>query len=248
MPSVPRALAIGSVLLGGLLGGFLAYRGFERQPAGLPLQGSGERAERAEHGSTGGAPADSAGRDGDAAQLTPRARPIPESIPDVRLPDLAGNEKSLRDFLGHPLIVNFWATWCAPCRREMPLLQQLRRAYRGDGLEIVGVAVDFRTAVEQYRRQHAVDYPLLVGEQQGLAAVEQFGMQPVLPFSIFADAQGRIVTVKLGELHRDEADYILGMMRQLAAGGTDLARARTGISARLKELAIERAQGPAERP
>jgi thiol-disulfide isomerase/thioredoxin len=158
------------------------------------------------------------------------------------MPDLAGREKSLRAFLGRPLIINFWATWCAPCRREIPLLQQLRQAYHGDGLEIVGIAVDSRADVANYVRGRAVNYPLLIGEDRGLAAAEQFGMQTALPFSVFADAQGRIVAVKIGELHRDEADYILGAMRAVAAGRMSLPEAKAGMAQRLRELATERAR------
>jgi thiol-disulfide isomerase/thioredoxin len=163
-------------------------------------------------------------------------------VPDLKLPDLSGQETSLRGFLGRPLIINFWATWCAPCRREMPLLQQLHQAYRAEGLTIVGIAVDFRSAVADYVRRRAVDYPLLIGEDQGLAAAEQFGMQTVLPFSVFADAQGRIIALKIGELHRDEADYILGTMRALAAGRLSPPQAHAAIAQRLKELAIEHAR------
>ena len=116
----------------------------------------------------------------------------------------------------------------------------------GDRLEIVGIAVDFRAAVADYVRRRAVDYPLLIGEDQGLAAAEQFGMQTVLPFSVFADAQGRIIAVKIGELHRDEADYILGAMRELAAGRLSLPEAHAGIAQRLRELAVERARAGAD--
>jgi hypothetical protein len=106
----------------------------------------------------------------------------------------------------------------------------------------VGIAVDFRAAVADYVGRRAVNYPLLIGEDQGLAAAEQFGMQTVLPFSVFADAQGRIIAVKIGELHRDEADYILGAMRAVAAGRLSLPEAHAGIAQRLRELAVERAK------
>ena len=71
-------------------------------------------------------------------------------------------------------------------------------------------------------------------------------MQTVLPFSVFADAAGRIVAIKVGELHRDEADYILGAMRALASGRLSLAEAHAGITQRLRELAIERARAAAK--
>jgi thiol-disulfide isomerase/thioredoxin len=236
MPAASRTLAIVLVTLGGLAGGFLCYRSALRPPA-APIS--------AATGSPPGPALATAGGDSESEAPAPQgpvARPIPDTVPDLKLPDLSGQEKSLRGFLGRPLIINFWATWCAPCRREMPLLQQLHQAYRAEGLTIVGIAVDFRSAVADYVRGRAVDYPLLIGEDQGLAAAEQFGMQTVLPFSVFADAQGRIIALKIGELHRDEADYILGTMGALAAGRLSPAQAHAAIAQRLKELAIEHAR------
>jgi thiol-disulfide isomerase/thioredoxin len=166
-------------------------------------------------------------------------------VPAIELPDLAGQPRSLRSFVGRPLIINFWATWCAPCRREMPLLQELRRSHRSEGLEIVGVAVDFRQAVLEFLRGRHIDYPLLVGEQEGLAAAEQFGMEPVLPFSVFADAKGDILAVKIGELHADEAQFILGQVRALDRGDTQLPQARERVNSTLRELAMKRATQPA---
>jgi thiol-disulfide isomerase/thioredoxin len=237
MPLAARTLAIALVTLGGVAAGFLAYRGASHRALPLPAAPivTDSRGGANEANETASGYADS------ESQAVP-GRPIPEQVPDLKLPDLAGQEQSLRGFLGRPLIINFWATWCAPCRREMPLLQQLRQAYHGERLQIVGIAVDFRAAVADYVRRRAVDYPLLIGEDQGLAAAEQFGMQTVLPFSVFADAQGRIIALKIGELHRDEADYILGTMRALAAGRLSPPQAHAAIAQRLKELAIEHAR------
>jgi thiol-disulfide isomerase/thioredoxin len=240
MPVIARTLAIVLLTLGGVLAGFFSYRRAHPPAAAISS------------GLMAGAPtAAGASAEGSAdATDNPAAatRPIPDMVPDLNLPDLAGRPRSLRAFRGHPLIINFWATWCAPCRREMPLLQQLRHAYHGDRLEIVGIAVDFREAVADYVRRQPVDYPLLIGEDSGLAAAEQFGMQTVLPFSVFADAGGRIIAVKVGELHRDEAAYILGAMRAVAAHRMSLPEARAGIAQRLRELAIERAQSGVQDP
>jgi thiol-disulfide isomerase/thioredoxin len=241
MPAGARTLAILLVTLGGIAAGFLYYRSARHPDASLPAAASaaGPATTRARN-PTSNAP-EGTGPEG-AVPDGPAPRAIPDFLPDLKLPDLAGQERSLRGFLGHPLIVNFWATWCAPCRREMPLLQRLVHAYRGEGLMIVGIAVDFRTAVADYVGRQPVDYPLLIGEDSGLAAAEQFGMQMVLPFSVFADASGRIIAVKVGELHREEADYILGTMRALAAGRLSLPDAQAAITQRLRELAIERAK------
>jgi thiol-disulfide isomerase/thioredoxin len=168
--------------------------------------------------------------------------PIPEMLPDVRVPDLNGTSKSLRDFLGHPLIVNFWATWCEPCRREMPLLQQLQQRHQGEGLQVLGVAVDSRPAVQQYLRTRPVNYPILAGETEGTDAMSRFGAQPVLPFSVFTDAKGQIILLKAGELHPEEADYILSTEQAITTGKETIAQARTAIEAKLRELAIARAK------
>ena len=106
----------------------------------------------------------------------------------------------------------------------------------------MGIAVDFRASVQQYLRQTPIDYPLLVGEQEGLKAADQFGMQMVLPFSVFADSHGHIVAVKIGELHREEADLILAQIRAVDQGKADLAQARQQIEAALKEQAVQRAK------
>lgn len=228
MNPLQRALAIALVVAAGLAAGFISYR----LQSGRPLQAPASSAAHA--------PGDAA-PDGGAPEPRPR-RPVPTDVPDVSLPTLAGTPRSLRSFGPHPLIINFWATWCAPCRREIPLLQALRVRYRGDQLQVVGIAVDFRAAVREYLAHTPIDYPLLVGEQEGLNAAEQFGMEMVLPFSVFADSKGHIVAMKIGELHADEADFILTEIRAVDQGQTDLAQARQRIQAALKGLAVERAK------
>jgi thiol-disulfide isomerase/thioredoxin len=233
------ALTLTLVGLSGLAAGFLSYRLVQpRRPLAPAAAGAASA-------STG------TGRTSESAdQLDAAAapRPVPTEVPDLVLPDPAGTRHSLREHLGHPLIINFWATWCAPCRREMPLLGQLRRRYRADGLEIVGVAVDFGQAVRDFLHASPVAYPVLIAEQDGLAAIGQFGMEPVLPFSVFADRQGRIVAVKAGELHAEEARDILAAVRAIDAGQIGLPAARERISAQLKALATQRAQAQQNSP
>jgi thiol-disulfide isomerase/thioredoxin len=165
-----------------------------------------------------------------AAATPPAGHPIPEELPDIVLPDAAGTPEHLREWRGRPLIVNFWATWCEPCRREIPLLKRLRHERAADGLEIVGIAVDLRADVRRYAGAQGIDYPVLIGEEGGLAAANAFGMDTVLPFSVFADARGRIVALKVGELHPDEAKLILDRVRAIDAGTLPLAVARREIA------------------
>jgi thiol-disulfide isomerase/thioredoxin len=180
-----------------------------------------------------------------AAEPAPMPPPpvhrIPEVLPELALPGLDGTPHRLADWKGRPLVVNFWATWCEPCRREIPLLKSLRRERAADRLEVVGIAIDFRDVAQKYAKDAGIDYPLLVGEQGGFKAVTAFGMDPVLPFSAFADPAGRIVTLKVGELHRDEADLILDRMRDLDQGRLSLAAAREQIAAGISRLNVRRA-------
>jgi len=176
----------------------------------------------------------------------PAARPTPDRLPDFALPDLEGKSRRLSEFAGRPLIVNFWATWCEPCRREIPLLEAIRRENSRNRLEIVGIAIDDPVSVQKFVGELGIKYPILVGEKGGLEAVTAFGMDTVLPFSVFADSQGRIVALRIGELHRDEAGFILARLSDLEAGRIDLAAARQEIGEEMRRLAASRPrdQGP----
>jgi thiol-disulfide isomerase/thioredoxin len=163
-------------------------------------------------------------------------------LPPLALPDAEGVMHRLSDWAGHPLVVNFWATWCEPCRREIPLLIKLRHERASRGLVIVGIAIDFRAAVVKYAAAAGITYPLLIGEEAGLKSVDAFGMELVFPFSVFADRTGRVVAVKVGELHQDEADFILDRLDDVDRGTLTLATAREQIAAHLRELAVARAK------
>jgi thiol-disulfide isomerase/thioredoxin len=172
----------------------------------------------------------------------PPAPTVPELVPALSLPDLAGHPQPLRGTHGRPRLYNFWATWCEPCRREIPLLNTLEARYRADRLQVVGIAVDFRDSVQDYLKHQQIAYPLLVGEEDGVEAARAFGMDMALPFSVFADGQQHVVAVKLGELHAEEVEAILGRMRSVRAGRLDLGQARTAIADDLQALSVKRAK------
>jgi thiol-disulfide isomerase/thioredoxin len=227
-----RAVLVATLLLTSGVVGFLAYRLATRHTpltpvaASLPPPGTGPAVDT-------------------AADERERATPtIPESLPDIRLPGTDGATHRLRDWTGKPLLINFWATWCEPCRREIPLLLQLRHEHAADRLEIVGIAIDSLEAVRQYAAGRRIDYPLLIGDQGGLAAASAFGMETVLPFSVFADRSGRVVTVKIGELHRDEAELILDRIHGVDTGTLPLAAAREQIASGVERLNVARAAPP----
>jgi thiol-disulfide isomerase/thioredoxin len=219
------ALAAAGVLLVAAAAGFLLQRLMAHQPTLRPLPP--------------GATPQAAGNPREAPAPAARAS-VPERLPDFTLPDLAGTPHRLSDWGGRTLVINFWATWCEPCRREIPLLEAIRRENNGKNLEIVGIAVDHPDSVQKMVKDLNIEYPVLVGEKGGLAAVSAFGMDTVLPFTVFADPDGRIVTLKVGELHRDEATFILGRLADLAAGKLDLEAARGQIDAEIRRLAVAR--------
>ena len=175
------------------------------------------------------------------SKIQPEPRRGPDRLPDFSLPDLSGAPHRLADWRGRPLAVNFWATWCDPCRREIPLLKELRRENAKNSLEIVGIALDYHDSVRKFARDVGIGYPVLVGEKGGYEAVAAFGVEAVLPFTVFADAEGRIVTLKIGELHRDEATFILARLADVGAGRLSLAVAREQIADGLRRLAVSRA-------
>ena len=175
---------------------------------------------------------------------TPALPALVETLPQFQLADRDGQLRSLADWPDKSLIVNFWATWCAPCRREIPLLQQLQREHAAEGFQVVGIAVDFRDKVLAYASDMQIDYPLLIGEQEALDAAAAFGVATVgLPFTVFSDARGRIVTAHLGELTAAEADLILDAVRRVNAGDAAPAEVRAALDAALAALPQPAAEG-----
>ena len=179
---------------------------------------------------------------------TQAKKAIPDTLPDITLSDTQGKPTKLASFGGRPLMLNFWATWCAPCRREIPLLNKIRVQRHPQNAEIVGVAVDFREDVLKYVQKVPLSYPLLIGEEDGLAAAEAFGMGMAFPFSVFVDSQNRILTIKIGELHEDEANFAFDRLRDIDNGLLTREAAQAAVADAFREMAAERAREEAEPP
>jgi thiol-disulfide isomerase/thioredoxin len=124
---------------------------------------------------------------------------LPEQLPDFVLNDVMGEPRSIREWAGKPLLINFWATWCAPCRREMPLLQALHSSQ--NQLQVLGIAIDRQSDVQSYLAEAGISYPSLVGEADAIAVSDLFGLNGLgLPFSVLVGSQGEILTVFIGEI------------------------------------------------
>ena len=118
-------------------------------------------------------------------------------------PDSQGREQPLSQWRGQVLVLNFWASWCAPCREEMPDFAALRMQYRPKGVEFVGIAIDNSASVAQFLQRQPVNYPILIGEGAAHSLARQLGNPSgALPFTIVIDRDGNIVLSHLGRLPR----------------------------------------------
>lgn len=132
------------------------------------------------------------------------------SLDQINLVDLDGNKQSLSQWQGKVLLVNFWATWCPPCREEIPVFLSLRKKFSSDGFEIVGISIDDANKVKQYRRSMQIDYPLLDGEQSGMPLMVSLGsLTGGLPFSVLYDRSGDVVQIKTGPYGQQELQDLI---------------------------------------
>ena len=159
-----------------------------------------------------------------------------QSVADGRvaftLPDLHGVERKLSEWDGEARLVNFWATWCAPCRREIPLLKKLQDDKFEQRLQVIGVAVDFMEDVVAYAEEARFNYPVLVGQEKAMAAAESSGVDFIgLPFTMVIAPDGTLVVTHMGEIKQEHVDHISSVMRDLRSGVLDLAGARHELSA-----------------
>jgi len=118
---------------------------------------------------------------------------------DLQLADAAGQSRRLSEWDGRVLLVNFWATWCGPCRQEMPLLDRAGAAWAEKGLQVVGVAIDDADAVRGFLADSPVHYPVLVDDAGGTDPSLLFGdTRGVLPYSVLIGRDGRVIDQRMG--------------------------------------------------
>ena len=128
----------------------------------------------------------------------------------LALPDAAGKEQRLDQWRGKVLVVNFWATWCAPCREEMPEFIKAQTEYGPKGLQFVGIAVDQPDKVEQFAKEIGLNYPALVGGFGAMELSKTLGNNLMaLPFTIVLDRNGGIVHTQLGNLKPDKLQSLV---------------------------------------
>jgi thiol-disulfide isomerase/thioredoxin len=131
----------------------------------------------------------------------------------LTLPDPAGREESLAQWRGKLLIVNFWATWCAPCREEMPEFVRLQGEYGAKGLQFVGIAVDDADKVRQFSKEIGLNYPALIGGYGAMELSRALGNRVMaLPFTIVVGRDGKVEFTQLGPLKHDQLRRIISQL------------------------------------
>tara|TARA_B100001741_G_scaffold24335_1_gene17913 strand:+ start:465 stop:1055 length:591 start_codon:yes stop_codon:yes gene_type:complete len=128
---------------------------------------------------------------------------------------------------GQYKLINFWATWCAPCRREIPLLNNTQKEYQDMSVQIIGIAVDVLDDVIAYSEETPFEYPVLVGEEEAIAIAENANIEFIgLPFSMLVDDQNEIIKTHLGEIKEHHIDMLTEVIRDMQRGKISVKEAK----------------------
>jgi peroxiredoxin len=135
---------------------------------------------------------------------------VGQQRPKFTLPDLNGQAFSIDRWDGKVILINFWATWCPPCRKEIPTFMQTLENYGDHGFQIVGIAIDELKAVTEFVQKLGANYPQVIASRQGTELSKRYGNHyGTLPYSILIDREGIIRFTKAGELSRDELESMI---------------------------------------
>jgi thiol-disulfide isomerase/thioredoxin len=150
----------------------------------------------------------------DKGQSGPQPAATPASAADalfaLTLPDLNNQPQSLGQWRGKVVVVNFWATWCAPCREEIPVFVKLQDRHRDKGLQFVGISIDQLDKTREFAASFKINYPTLVGAFDAIEVSQKAGnVTRVLPFTVILDRKGRIAATELGGLTEEKLESLL---------------------------------------
>ena len=138
------------------------------------------------------------------------ARAVSDRVFAARFTDLQGGAPTLERWRGQVLVVNFWATWCAPCREEIPVFVRLQDRHGARGLQFIGVAFDQADNVARFAREFRINYPLMLGGIEIMELMREAGNRAgVLPYTLVIDRQGRVVSREPGGLKESRLESLI---------------------------------------
>lgn len=133
--------------------------------------------------------------------------------PEFSLSDVAGQLRNINEWDGKVLAINFWATWCPPCIKEIPEFIEIQHKYEAEGLQFIGIALQRPEEVTEFMQEHGMNYPVLAGEMEVIKIAESYGNDiGALPYTIIVDRQGLIHYVKRGPLPGETAEAIISKL------------------------------------
>lgn len=134
------------------------------------------------------------------------------TLPSFTLKDMHGQTRHSSEWQGKTRLLNFWATWCPPCRKEIPLLMAAQEQHAENGLQIIGIALEQAETVRQYAEEIGINYPSLVGNVDVIELGNALGNHiGALPFSVLIDAQGNVLESHMGELSQAQLTKLLSL-------------------------------------
>ena len=143
-------------------------------------------------------------------QKTPKNPAIGLQRPEFAAMDLKGQLRNIKEWDGKLIFLNFWATWCPPCKKEIPAFIELQKAYGDQGFQIIGIAIDDEEAVTEYATQIGINYPTLLAEADGAGLAKRFGNGiGALPYTVIINRKGEIRHTIRGELSKIAAEDFL---------------------------------------
>jgi len=127
------------------------------------------------------------------------------TLPEFNLPDLSGRQHNISEWKGRILVLNFWATWCPPCLKEIPDFIALQQQYADKGVQFIGIALEDKESVDTYAAATKINYPILLGGDNGITLAHQLGNNmDAVPYTLIIDRQGQIIYRHRGELSKKQ--------------------------------------------
>ncbi len=140
-----------------------------------------------------------------ARGLSTPTQPKVVALPEFSLADVSGKLHSISEWQGKIRVINFWATWCGPCLKEIPEFIELQNQYADKGLQFIGIAVDSPEAVQTYLNTININYPILVGDMPAISIAHQLGNHiDAVPFTVIVNPQGQIIHQHAGEFSKEQ--------------------------------------------